>query len=139
MHPKRLDLELISTFDELDRAVEALQEFVPSLNLEDDLSYRVILLASEALTNALEHGNGWDKSKKATLSLVRAESQIELCVTDEGEGIHWAQRDPLADVNVLDERGRGQYFMKQMADEVYIEEDGCSLRLIFYCSRESAA
>ena len=139
MHPKRLDLRLSSTFDELDRAVEALQEFIPSLNLEDDLSYRVILLASEALTNALEHGNEWDENKKATLSLIKEKDRVELCVTDEGGGIHWTQRDPLAESNMLHERGRGQYFMKQMADEVHIEKDGGTLRLVFYCGRESTA
>lgn len=71
MSQKRLELVLGSTFEELDCAVEALQEFIPTMELDDDLAYRVILLASEALTNAMEHGNQWDESKEATLSLVK--------------------------------------------------------------------
>ncbi len=133
MCQKRLDLKLSSTFDELTRAVEALQDFVPSLDLDDDLAYRVILLASEALTNAIEHGNQWDEKKEATLSLVKEKGRIELTVTDEGEGIHWTQRDPLEEKNRLADRGRGQYFMRKMADEVHIDQENCRLSLVFHC------
>ena len=133
MSQKRLDLELGSTFEELDCAVEALQDFIPTLELDDDLSYRVILLASEALTNAMEHGNQWDEDKDATFSLVKDGNRIDLVVTDEGDGIHWTRRDPLTEFNRLADHGRGQYFMRTMADEIHVEKNGCRLRLVFYC------
>lgn len=133
MHQKKLELKLSSTFKNLDDAVEALQDFVPTLDLDDDLAYRVILLASEALTNAMEHGNQWDETKEATLHLVKEEDRVELTVTDEGDGIYWTQRDPLTEANRLADHGRGQYFMQTMADEVHVEQQGRRLRLIFYC------
>lgn len=132
MDQKKLDLKLASTFKDLDYAIETLQDFIPMLELEDDLAYRVILLASEALTNAMEHGNQWDENKEATLCLVSEGGRIELTVTDEGDGIHWAQHDPLTEVNRIADHGRGQYFMQTMADEVHIEQQGCMLRLVFY-------
>ncbi len=132
MAEKQLNLKIPSTFDELDRAVETLQEFIPGLDLDDDLAYRVILLASEALTNALEHGNQWDVKKEATLKLVRDSDKIELTVTDQGDGIHWTQRDPLSEENRLADHGRGQYFMQKMADEVHIDQENCKVCLIFY-------
>ncbi len=133
MQPMKLDLTIASTFDDLDRAVEELQDFIPKLDLEDDLAYRVLLLASEALTNAIEHGNLWDEAKEATLLLTRENQRIELIVSDEGKGIHWAKRDPLSKKNRLADHGRGQYFMQQMADEVHIDEKSCTVRLVFYC------
>ncbi len=133
MPKEKLDLRIASTFDDLDRAVEELQDFIPKLNLDDDLSYRVLLLASEALTNAIEHGNLWDEKKEATLLLVKEKQRIELIVSDEGRGIHWTMRDPLSKKNRLADHGRGQYFMQQMADEVHIDEKDCTVRLVFYC------
>ncbi|MCY3999910.1 MAG: ATP-binding protein [Bacteroidetes bacterium] len=133
MDQKRLELNIASTFDELDLAVEQLQDFIPTLDLDDDLSYRVILLASEALTNAIEHGNKWDENKHATLRLVMQEDRIELTVTDQGEGIHWTQEDPLEEKKRLADHGRGQFFMRKMADEVYIDEENCRLDLVFHC------
>ena len=133
MHQKKLELKLPSSFKNLDNAVEALQDFVPTLDLDDNLAYRVILLASEALTNAMEHGNQWDEKKEATLHLVKERDRIELIVTDEGHGIDWTQRDPLTEANRLADHGRGQYFMRTMADEVHVEQQGRKLRLIFHC------
>lgn len=133
MHQKKLELKLSSTFKNLDDAVEALQDFVPTLDLDDDLAYRVILLASEALTNAMEHGNQWDETKEATLHLVKEGDRVELTVSDEGDGIYWTQRDPLTEANRLADHGRGQYFMRTMANEVHVEQQGRRLRLIFYC------
>lgn len=133
MHQKKLELKLSSTFKNLDDAVEVLQDFVPTLGLNDDLAYRVILLASEALTNAMEHGNQWDEKKEATLHLAKEGDRVELTVTDEGDGIYWTQRDPLTEANRLADHGRGQYFMRTMADEVHVEQQGRRLRLIFYC------
>ncbi len=133
MFQKKLELELSSTFKDLDNAVEALQDFVPTLNLDENLAYRVILLASEALTNAMEHGNKWDEEKKTILYLGKEEDQIELTVTDEGDGIFWTERDPLTEANRLADHGRGQYFMRTMADEVHVESHGRRIRLIFFC------
>jgi len=135
MDQKQLNLRIRSTFAELDRAVEALQEFIPCLDLDDDLAYRVILLASEALTNALEHGNQWDAKKAATLKLVRDDAKVELIVTDEGNGIHWTRRNPISEKNRLADHGRGQYFMRKMADEVHVDQGNCRVCLIFYCQK----
>jgi len=134
MNAKRLDLNIASTFDELDRAVEQLQDFIPTLDIDDDLSYRVILLASEALTNAIEHGNKWDENKQATLKLIMEGDRIEMTVTDQGDGIHWTQGDPLEEKNRLSDHGRGQFFMRKMADEVYIDVENCRLDLVFHCT-----
>ena len=130
---EKLELKLASCFEELDKAVETLQKFIPSLKLPEDVAYHVLLLASEALTNAIEHGNQWDKKKTATLLLIKTESRIELTVMDEGKGIHWSNRDPLSHENRMADHGRGQYFMKTMADEVHVDESEGKLRLVFYC------
>jgi len=134
MDQRRLSLKLFSTFDELERAIEVLQDFIPTLELEDDLAYRVILLASEALTNAIEHGNKWDEKKEATLDLIMEDDCIELVVTDEGEGLHWTHKDPLEEKHLLSVSGRGQYFMKKMADEVHIDEEHGKISLMFHRS-----
>ena len=128
---RRLDLQLSSTFAELERAVAVVQAFLEEIRADEELAYRVVLLASEALTNAMKHGNKWQEEKLATLRLVAAERTIELTVTDEGSGLRLPVRDPLAEENLLDDHGRGLMFMHEMADEVHLTEGSNEVKLVF--------
>ena len=130
-----IDLQLSSTFEELERAVDELQLFVGNLSeAEEELGHRIVLLASEALNNAMEHGNKWQPEKKATLRLAVLESRIELEVTDEGPGVRLPKQDadPLLADNLLNDHGRGLLFMQEYADEVHVTDGASSIRLIFY-------
>ena len=134
MTERVIEMQFPSTFKELERAVEKLQKYMGSLMTDEGLIYRVVLLASEALSNAMEHGNKWLPEKIATLRLAVNQHSIELEVADEGNGIRLPGHDgdPLAPENILKDRGRGLMFMSEMADEVHIEEGQSGLRLVFY-------
>ena len=130
-----LHLKLTSTFDNLERAVEEAEAFMAGVTDDEDLAYNVVLLTSEAVTNGMEHGNGWDPLKHIIFDLTATEERIELSVFDEGEGFEPSTvKDPMQDENLLNGRGRGLYFMEEIASELHIERDGCLLRLVFYRS-----
>ena len=59
---------------------------------------------------------------------------MELVVTDEGGGLHLSDRDALSEENLLADHGRGLLLMRELADEVYLEEGENTVRLIFNCS-----
>ncbi len=127
-----LQLELESTFENVERAVDEVARFLCELSADEDTVYRVTLLVSEAVTNAMKHGNGWDASKSVGLQLKAGNERIECTVSDEGEGFDLAAvEDPLEEGNILRSCGRGLYFMQSMADEMHIEHGGRRLRLVF--------
>ena len=124
--------ELPSRFEELDALVEATQAFMDEATDDEDLAYRVTLLASEAVTNAIKHGNGLDPSKKVVMHLVAHPDRFELTVEDEGGGFDESEvANPLADDHLLESSGRGIFLMRQLADEVSTELDGRRMRLVF--------
>ena len=130
---KALHLKLASSFENLERAVEEAEAFMNAVSDDEDLCYRVTLLTSETVTNAMEHGNKWDAKKHILFDLTAYADRIELSVLDEGEGFEASSvGDPLDRDNLLNGRGRGLFFMEQMANELYLEKDGCLLRLVFY-------
>lgn len=132
MANKSLQLELASTFDNLERAVDETGRFLRELNADEETAYRVVLLVSEAVTNGMKHGNGWDASKMVRLRVTAAEERIECTVSDEGDGFDPSMvGDPLEEVNILSSGGRGLYFMRSMADEMHVECGGSRLRLVF--------
>ena len=121
-------LVLASKFDELERAIDFIEEFVEQHELGQDLLERLRLVGSEAVTNAIEHGNQLDEEKKVKLGIALANGFVEMRVADEGPGFAVDEiPDPLATENLLAEGGRGVYFIFEFADEVLFEDDGSVL------------
>ena len=130
---KTLTLTLPSTFDALERAVEAAQEFLASQGVDEELAYNVVLLVSEAVTNAMEHGNQWEAEKHVTLTITSDADRIEASVTDQGEGFDVSRHPrPFAPENMLKDGGRGRFLMQELADELRYDKGGRRVQMIFH-------
>lgn len=128
-----MDMVLDSDPESIDRVVDEMESFLGPRVPDEDLAYRVILLAAEAVTNAIEHGNKFDSRKQVYFRIDVQERRIELTVEDEGAGFDPAETaDPLASENLMLEGGRGILFMESMADEVRFEKGGRKVSLIFH-------
>ena len=104
-----------------------------AVSANENLAYNVILLASEAVANAMEHGNDWNPDKNVILDIEINGDRIEVVVSDEGSGFASSSPgSPLEGDSLLCDRGRGLYFMEQMADEMHFDQDRHQLRLVFY-------
>ncbi len=128
----QLQMKVASRFDHLEEVVERTQAFMERVTDDEDLAYRVVLLMSEAVANAMEHGNGYDAGKHVRIALSATPSRVELLVRDEGAGFEpKAVANPLAADHLLDDGGRGLFLMEEYADEARWEDHGSVLRLIF--------
>ena len=84
---------------------------------------------SEAIVNAVQHGNRDDPKKHVTVSWTQDSGSFSIRVEDEGEGFdHEVMRKGPPDT--LHDRGRGLMFMEQLMDEVIYEPPGNAVRLI---------
>ncbi|MDZ7264873.1 MAG: ATP-binding protein [candidate division KSB1 bacterium] len=74
---------------------------------------------SEALANAIIHGNRNDPEKFVQLKIRLDEKQVKISVMDQGPGFdHRHLPDPLADDNIKKRNGRGIYLMSALVDSV---------------------
>ena len=127
-----LRMVLQSSFSELEAAIDRTQGFFSEIVDDEEFLYKIVLLASEAMTNAMEHGNGLDASKNVTVDLVEKSDSLEIWVEDEGDGFdRGSVADPLADEHLLDEGGRGLFLIEQLADDVRYELNGRRLGILF--------
>lgn len=82
-----------------------------NLTLSKDELYLVI---DEALTNAMEHGNGWDPGKKVVVRVIRNEEFLNIQIEDEGKGFDSESAgNSVSAIRNLKPRGRGIYIIKQ--------------------------
>ena len=130
-----LEMQLSSTFEELERAVVKLQAFVGDMRgISEELADRIVLLASEAITNAMDHGNKWQPDKVATLCLTIHKDKVQLDVTDEGCGFKLPANitEALTPEKRMNDHGRGLLLMHEFADEVHLLSGTNRLRLVLY-------
>ena len=102
-------------------------------DLNDDIYGNIMIAVTEAVNNAIKHGNSGDKSKSVFLSLSLKESLIQFIVKDEGNGFDYENLpDPTSPENLEKIGGRGIFLMKHLSDEVNFEEHGKIVQLSFY-------
>ncbi len=124
-------MEIASRFEELEQVVDVAEAFYKSCFDEDDRIFTGVLLASEVVTNAIEHGNDNDPSKKVVIEFKKKSGRSECWVEDEGAGFdREAIADPLASENLLEDGGRGIFLIERMADEVIYENEGRRIGII---------
>jgi serine/threonine-protein kinase RsbW len=89
------------------------------LRLDDGTMYRLLLCCTEAVNNAILHGNHCDPSKNVHMRCVIQKTSLIVTVKDEGIGFDAKSlANPLAKENLLKENGRGVFLMRSMMDEV---------------------
>jgi len=99
----------------------------------NDEKYADILISlTEAVNNAIIHGNKNDETKHVHISVKEVLSGVSFRVEDEGNGFnHIKVPDPTCSENIETCGGRGVYIMKALADEITFCEDGRCVEMVF--------
>jgi serine/threonine-protein kinase RsbW len=102
-------------------------------HLNDDIYGNIMIAVTEAVINAIKHGNQNQSAKNVALSLSFADNVIKFKVEDEGQGFEYDKLpDPTSPENIDKPGGRGIFLMKHLADEVNFAERGRIVELSFY-------
>jgi serine/threonine-protein kinase RsbW len=118
------NIRMIESF--IDNAKEKYQ-------LDDDIYGNIMIAVTEAVNNAIKHGNGGDSTKNVSLTLSFEEGLIKFKVEDEGTGFdHHNLPDPTSPENIEKPGGRGIFLMKHLSDEVEFDDNGRVVELSFY-------
>lgn len=130
--PHHLYIKCSSEFEHLDTIVDKSEAFLASQVTDEELAYRVVLLLTEAVTNAIEHGNANDAGKIVYIDIQVMDKEILLRVEDEGDGFDPdSVSNPTASENLLNDGGRGIFFIEEMADAVTYENSGRRVCITF--------
>jgi len=104
--------------------------------LDDDIYGNIMIAVTEAVNNAIKHGNKDNSSKNVHITLSLEEGLIKFKISDEGEGFNFHQLpDPTAPENIAKPGGRGIFLMKNLSDEVDFKENGKVVELSFYMNQ----
>ena len=108
------------------------QRLVNRLNIDPNLYPNILISLTEAVNNAMQHGNRYDDHKKILVSCHEMPHQILLTISDEGSGFDPFQvPDPTTEDHIAVEGGRGVFLMKQLTDEIHFLDHGRTVELMW--------
>ncbi|NLO19012.1 MAG: ATP-binding protein [Ignavibacteria bacterium] len=109
-----------------------------SLSLTDERIYNILIAVTEAINNAVSHGNKYDTTKKVEFSIRVIENEIIFVVIDEGSGFNPENvPDPRDPNNLFREGGRGVFLIQQLSDEAFFSDNGRQLTMKFFINKQS--
>jgi serine/threonine-protein kinase RsbW len=130
---KKISIEIPSLSENIRMIESFIDNAKESYHLDDDIYGNIMIAVTEAVNNAIKHGNNNNSSKSVSLSLSFDEGLIKFRIEDEGNGFEYEHLpDPTSPENIEKPGGRGIFLMKHLADEVSFAERGKVVELSFY-------
>ena len=125
-------LNISSASDNI-RLVERLVEDVCEVfNVNEDCYGNILIAVTEAVNNAMYHGNKGNPDKNIKIGFESHEKDIQFSIADEGTGFDYDNLpDPTDPLNIDKQNGRGVFLMKNLADKVEFNKNGQEVLLTF--------
>jgi serine/threonine-protein kinase RsbW len=128
-------VELNSSPDSISVVERMIEEIRDKYNVSEDMYGNMLVAITEAVTNAIYHGNKSDPSKMVNVAVTHNPNSITFTVTDQGPGFDFYNlADPTAPENLERECGRGIFLMKHLADQLIFSENGRVVEMNFRIS-----
>jgi serine/threonine-protein kinase RsbW len=96
-----------------------------ALSIHEDLYGNVLIAVTEAVNNAIIHGNAFNSSKSVVIEVIQDLESFSFKIIDEGHGFDFMNLpDPTAPENIEKENGRGIFLIQNLSDSLVFEDNG---------------
>lgn len=113
-------------------AEKLVDEICESYKISEEHYGNILIGLTEAVNNAIVHGNKLDPEKKVHIRFTSENRSLFFYISDEGPGFDYENLpDPTSPENIEKPNGRGVFLMRNLADKCTFEEDGRIVKLEF--------
>ena len=101
-------------------------------SLSPDVHGNILISLTEAVTNAILHGNQGDHNKRVSISLRHHKDALSISVSDQGPGFDLQVIPDPTGPECLDKcGGRGLFLMRELSDECRFKRGGSTVEMRF--------
>jgi serine/threonine-protein kinase RsbW len=119
----------ISNISEVEKLIDVVCE---DLKLSEDIYGNILIAVTEAVTNAIIHGNQNNPVKEVLITVDKITKEVVFSITDQGGGFDFTNLpDPTAPENLEKPDGRGIFLMKNLSDKVEFFDEGKKVCITF--------
>ncbi len=126
-------LQLPSRLESLTTVENFIDKLKDEYDIAEDTYANILTCLSEAIMNAVVHGNNEDPDKKVFVNTeVQYGKRLIFTIADEGPGFDYNHLpDPTAPENLENLSGRGVFIIKQLSDQCIFNSLGNEIELHF--------
>lgn len=125
-------LEFNSDIENINLVEKFVEDIALELSIKDDLYGNVLVSVTEAVNNAIIHGNNLDNDKFISLECDINSNILCFRIKDQGNGFDYEHiPDPTLPENIEKPNGRGVFLIKHLSDELNFNENGSLLEIKF--------
>lgn len=126
------EIHFPSKIENLALVEKLIDKVCDELKVNEDNYGNILIALTEAVNNAIMHGNKQDSTKSIHLKCENQDKNLLFVVEDEGDGFDFDNLpDPTDPVNLEKPNGRGVFLMRNLADEVNFSNNGKRVELKF--------
>lgn len=108
------------------------KRFARDLNIAEDIFPNILISVTEAVNNAIIHGNQQNSSKDVKIELSTNREILTIKVSDQGAGFNPnSVPDPTLAENLDKLGGRGVFLIQQLSDKVLFKNNGRTVEMKF--------
>ena len=129
-------IEIPSDIGYIKKVSHELLEHLKEKGVDESIQFDIRLAVEEAVRNAIEHGNNYDKELSVLIRYSLDAKKIIVCIEDKGEGFHLKSvPDPRREDNLLQEGGRGVFLIQKLMNKVKYNKKGNRVTMVkFFAS-----
>ena len=125
-------IEISSDLNNIPEVESLIDKVCEDLDLNEDHYGNILIAVTEAVNNAIIHGNKKSSDKKVKVSANKDGDNVVFVVKDEGDGFDFENLpDPTAPENIEKPDGRGIFLMKNLSDDVEFDLNGSKVSITF--------
>lgn len=125
-------IEIASSLSNINEVESLIDKVCEDLSLNEDFYGNILIAVTEAVNNAIVHGNKLEESKKVKVDVMKDNAAVVFSVADQGSGFDFNNLpDPTAPENLEKPDGRGIFLMKNLSDEVEFDLNGSKVNITF--------
>ena len=131
MQPE-LKLKIKSTPNQVKYIERYVHNLMKCCKFSQEVYDNILITLTEAVNNAIIHGNEKDESKFVSVKCVEKSKEVVIRISDEGRGFDPHEvADPTLPQNLECCGGRGVHIMKELSDKIKFLDSGRTVEMHF--------
>ncbi len=135
LYPPLKKIDIPSVPNNISLVEKLVDDICENLGIKENKYGNILIAITEAVNNAIVHGNKKDSNKTTSITCSHKDNKILFSISDEGSGFDFdSVPDPTDPKNIEKSKGRGIFLMSHLSDKISFENKGTRVELTFSLS-----